>query len=135
MIGEPLVAKDVYVPPLVLVAVGVHGLAKQSLSALDVGWIAVTVLLGVAFGAIRAATAVLYPQHGVLWQRYTVKTLVVWVVTFAVSVGVGVLAVATGMHPEARSMPLSIGVGLLGEALVVLFRSRAAGVPLAPDKR
>ncbi|WP_164903849.1 hypothetical protein [Nonomuraea polychroma] len=44
-------------------------------------------------------------------------------------------AVATGMHPEATSMPLSIGVGLVGEALVVLLRSRAAGVPLASDKR
>jgi hypothetical protein len=83
----------VYVPPVVLVAVGVHSLAKQSLSAPDVGWLAVTVLLGVAFGAVRAATTVLYARNGVLWQRYTAKTL------------------------------------------VVLLRSRVAGVPLSTDKR
>ncbi|WP_327590182.1 hypothetical protein OHA25_26560 [Nonomuraea sp. NBC_00507] len=122
-------------PPVVLVAVGVHGLAKQGLSALDVGWLAVTVLLGVAFGAVRAATTVLYARNGVLWQRYTAKTLVVWVATFAAGVGVGALAITVGMHPEARSMPLSIGVGLLGEALVVLLRSRVAGVPLSTGKR
>ncbi len=32
-------------------------------------------------------------------------------------------------------MPPSIGVGLLGEALVMLVGARAAGVPFAPDKR
>lgn len=135
MMGEPLVARDVYVPPVVLVAIGGHGVLEQDLSALDAGWLAVTVLLGVAFGALRAATAVVYPKDGVLWQRYTWKTLVVWVITFAVSLGVGALAVMAGMHAETRSMPLSIGVGLLGEALVILIRARTAGVPFAPDKR
>ncbi|MGN9845544.1 hypothetical protein ACTMTI_46240 [Nonomuraea sp. H19] len=58
-----------------------------------------------------------------------------WVVTFVIGLGVGALAVAAGMHAEARSMPLSIGVGLLGEAAVLRVRSRTAGVPFAPDKR
>lgn len=135
MAGQPLVAKDVFVPPVVLVAVGVHGLTGVELSGLDAGWLAGTAVLGVAFGALRAATTVVYPRQGVLWQRYTWKTLVVWVVTFAISFGVGALAVATGMHAEARPMTLSIGVGLLGEALVILLRARTAGVPFAPGGR
>ncbi|MFC4112009.1 DUF1453 domain-containing protein [Nonomuraea zeae] len=133
--GQPLVAKDVYVPPVILAGIGVHGLAGIDLSALDAGWLAVTTVLGVGFGALRAGTTVVYRRDGVLWQRYTWKTLVVWVVTFVMSFGVGALAVATGMHAEARSVPLSIGVGLLGEALVILLRSRAAGVPFAPGRR
>ncbi|MFI7422886.1 hypothetical protein [Nonomuraea sp. NPDC049684] len=64
-----------------------------------------------------------------LWQRYTWRTLVVWAVTFAISFGVGALAAAAGMHEEVRSIPLSIGVGLLGEALVIAARARTAGVP------
>ncbi|GAA3584287.1 hypothetical protein GCM10022419_077660 [Nonomuraea rosea] len=133
--GQPLIAKDVYVPPLILAGIGIHDLAQIGLSALDLGWIVVTAVLGVVFGAVRAGTTVVYQRDGVLWQRYTWKTLVVWAVTFVISFGVGALAVATGMHAEARSMPLSIGVGLLGEALVIVLRSRAAGAPFAPGRR
>ncbi|MBB5084656.1 DUF1453 domain-containing protein [Nonomuraea endophytica] len=131
MRGRPLIAKDVYVPPVVMVAIGAHGLLQRHLSPADLGWLVVTIALGVLFGVIRAATTIVYAREGVLWHRYTWKTLVVWAVTLAISVGVGVLAVAAGMHAEARSMPLSIGAGLLGEALVILLRSRTAGVPYA----
>ncbi|NRQ33053.1 DUF1453 domain-containing protein [Nonomuraea sp. NN258] len=133
--GEPLAARDVYVAPIVLVALGVHGLTKVHLVPLDVVWLAVTLVVGVAFGALRAGTTVLFRKEGVLWQRYTWKTLVVWVVTAAISFGVGALAMAAGMQAEARSVSLSIGVGLAGEALVTLLRARASGVPFAPERR
>ncbi|YCK35747.1 hypothetical protein ACNF49_17195 [Actinomadura sp. ATCC 39365] len=129
MIGQPLVAKDVYAPPVILIGIGLHGLLDLRPTALDITWLAVTALIGVAFGALRAATTQVFPKDGVLWQRYTWRTLVVWAVTFAISFGVGALALATGMHEEVRSIPLSIGVGLLGEALVILARSRTAGAP------
>jgi hypothetical protein len=61
----------------VLVAIGGHSLLRQDLSAIDAMWLAVTVLVSVAFGALRAATTVVYPNDGVLWQRYTWKALVV----------------------------------------------------------
>ncbi|WP_433431516.1 hypothetical protein [Nonomuraea sp. CA-141351] len=134
MAGQPLVAKDVFVPPVILVAIGAHGLSQVELSGLDMAWLAVTAVLGLGFGVVRAATTVVFPRQGVLWQRYTWKTLVVWVVTFAISFGVGALAVAAGMHAEARSIALSIGVGLLGEALVILLRARTSGAPFAPDR-
>ncbi|NUT40373.1 MAG: DUF1453 domain-containing protein [Thermoactinospora sp.] len=130
LVGRPLVAKDVYVPPVVLVGIGLHGLLKLDLTALDLFWLTLTAVIGVVFGALRAATTRVFPKDGVLWQRYTWKTLVVWAVTFAISFGVGALAIAAGMHEEVRSIPLSIGVGLLGEALVILARSRAASTPL-----
>ena len=130
MAGQPLVAKDVYVAPVILVGIGLHGLLKLDLAALDLFWLVLTALIGVAFGAIRAATTRVFPKDGVLWQRYTWKTLVVWVATAAISFGVGALALATGMHEEVKSIPLSMGVGLLGEALVILARSRTAPVPL-----
>ncbi|NUO99819.1 MAG: DUF1453 domain-containing protein [Nonomuraea sp.] len=128
--GRPLIAKDVYVPPVVLIGIGLHGLLKLDLTALDLFWLTITAVIGVVFGALRAATTRVFPKDGVLWQRYTWKTLVVWAVTFAISFGVGALALAAGMREEVRSIPLSIGVGLLGEALVILARSRAAAAPL-----
>lgn len=131
MAGRPLIAKDVYVPPVALVGIGVHSLPALDLTALDLFWLAITAVIGVVFGALRAATTRIFPKDGVLWQRYTWKTLVVWAVTFAISFGVAALALASGMREEVRSIPLSIGVGLLGEALVILARSRRSGAPLA----
>ncbi|WP_410598052.1 hypothetical protein [Amycolatopsis sp. lyj-23] len=39
-----------------------------------------------------------------------------------------------GAPGEARPMTLSIGVSLLGEALVVARRAKATGLPYAPPK-
>ncbi|WP_188195801.1 hypothetical protein [Nonomuraea sp. SYSU D8015] len=100
-------AKDVYAPPVVLVAIGGHGLPQGE--PVDAG-------RGVAGRDGRA-------RRGLRRARV------------AVSLGAGAPAVMGGMHAEARSMPPSIGVGLLGEALVMLVGARAAGVPFAPDKR
>ncbi|TDC08942.1 DUF1453 domain-containing protein [Nonomuraea longispora] len=133
--GRPLVAKDVYVLPLIMVVIGIHGLRELDLSVADLLWLVVTGLCGVAFGALRAATTVVFQKGGVLWQRYTGRTLVVWALTLVAGFGVGALAVAAGMNPEARSMPISVGVGLLGEAVVILLKSARSGVPYAQSRR
>lgn len=135
MVGEPLNARDVYVPPLVLVGLGVHTLTELHLTSVDLLWLAVTCAVGVGFGALRASTTRLFARDGVLWQRYTWRTLVVWVVTAAAGFGLGALAIAAGMHEEARPMTLSIGIGLLGEAAVLWLRAQSLGVPYAPDRR
>lgn len=135
MLGEPLNARDVYVPPVVLIALGVHSLTKIQLAPVDVVWLLITCAVGVGFGALRAATTHVFSKEGVLWQRYTWRTLVVWVATAAIGFGLGALALSMGMHEEARPMQLSIGLGLAGEALVIALRSRRAGVPLAAGRR
>ncbi|MFI7422887.1 hypothetical protein [Nonomuraea sp. NPDC049684] len=62
MIGQPLVAKDVYAPPVILIGIGLHSLLDLRPTALDVTWLAVTALIGVAFGAPRAATTQVFPR-------------------------------------------------------------------------
>ncbi|TDE40578.1 DUF1453 domain-containing protein [Nonomuraea mesophila] len=121
--------------PLIMVGIGIHGLREIDLSVADLLWLAVTGLCGVAFGALRAATTVVFQKGGVLWQGCTGRTLVVWALTLVAGFGVGALAVAAGMIPEARSMPISIGVGLLGEAVVILLKSARSGVPYAQSRR
>ncbi|GAA0229018.1 hypothetical protein GCM10010492_29260 [Saccharothrix mutabilis subsp. mutabilis] len=44
--------------------------------------------------------------------------------------GVGLRA-ASGVHPDARPMALSIGVGLLGELVPVGVRALRSGTPIA----
>ncbi|WP_431902100.1 hypothetical protein [Nonomuraea sp. bgisy101] len=131
MIGEPLNARDVYVPPLVLIGLGIHVLSAVALTPVDVLWLVISGLVALGFGAMRASTTGLFEREGVLWQRYTWRTLVVWVVSAAASIGVGLLATRFGLHEQARPISLSIGVGLAGEALVTAVRARVIGVPYA----
>ncbi|GAA4531398.1 DUF1453 domain-containing protein [Amycolatopsis samaneae] len=132
--GEPLVAKEVFGTPFILIVIGGSSLLKQHLTVTDVLWLALASAVGIAFGAIRARTTKLFERDGVLWQRYTGWTFAVWAVSLAVNFGIGALAVANGMHEQARPMPLSIGLSLLGEALMIAWRAKETGVPYAQPK-
>ncbi|RKT56697.1 DUF1453 family protein [Saccharothrix australiensis] len=130
-LGEPLDARGLVVPPLVLIGIGVHGLTSVDLATADVLWLVAGSVVGVALGALRGTTIRLFTRDGVLWQRYTPWTLAVWVGSFAVNAGLGFAAAAGGMHAEARPMTLSIGVGLLGELVPIGLRALRSGVPFA----
>lgn len=133
--GEPLVAKDLVATPLIMIAIGAYGLTKVTgWTGLDVGWLVLGVVVGLVFGAIRGATSGLFVRDGVLHQRYTWKTLAVWVLGSAVSVALGLAGGQLGVHAETRSYPFSIGIGLLGEMLTCGLRALATGLPFAPER-
>ncbi|MDP9864533.1 MULTISPECIES: hypothetical protein [Streptosporangium] len=133
-IGEPLNARDLFLPPVVLIGIGVFGLARNvHPSGYDIVWIAAASLIGLLFGALRGLTPRLFTKHGHLWQRYTVWTLLVWAVSAAANMGVGLLAVAAGVPEQARPITLSIGVSLLGEAITLGLRALNTGTPFAPE--
>ncbi|WP_457032333.1 DUF1453 domain-containing protein [Kitasatospora sp. P5_F3] len=133
--GEPLNARDLLAPPVVLTALGVYALARaEGLTGADFAWLVPGALLGVALGAVRGSTVQVFARDGVLWQRYTGRTFLVLVVSFLITAGYGLLASRLGMHEQARPAQLGIGVGFLGEALVVGLRGLAVGVPFAPER-
>ncbi|MFI7678042.1 DUF1453 domain-containing protein [Actinophytocola sp. NPDC049390] len=135
-IGEPLNARDLFGTPVVLLAAGGYGLAKVPyVTGVDVVWLAGTSLAGLAFGVWRGATVRLMVRDGALWQRYPVRTYLVWTVSLVVNGGLGFLAARAGAHPDARPLALSIGVGLLGEAVAVGVRAMSTGVPFSPESR
>lgn len=134
-IGEPLNARDLFVPPLVLLGIGTYELTKAELTVVDVWWLVVGSVVGLALGVLRGTTIKVYERDDVLWQRYTPWTLAVWVGSFAANAGVGWLATTSGMHADARPMTLAIGVGLLGELVPVGSRAIRSGVPFAPERR
>ncbi|MFB7905902.1 DUF1453 domain-containing protein [Kitasatospora sp. NPDC056076] len=134
--GEPLNARDLFAPPVVLTALGLWALSQRhGLGAGDCGWIGAGAALGVALGALRGATIRVYERGGVLWQRYTGRTFLVAVVSLAAMAGFALLAERGGLAADARPVQLSIGVGFLGEALVVGYRGLAFGAPFAPERR
>ncbi|MFI6291239.1 hypothetical protein ACIBEJ_06600 [Nonomuraea sp. NPDC050790] len=133
--GEPLRARDLYAAPVILVAIGAHTLLKDVRpSGSDLAWVLAGAAAGLLLGALRGLTPRLFVRDGHLWQRYSVWTLVVWVVSAAVNIGLGAAATATGTPEQLRPMTLSIGVGLLGEALTLALRARRAGAAFAPEE-
>ena len=133
--GEPLVAKDLVATPLIMIAIGAYSLTKVvGWAGLDVGWLVLGVVVGLIFGAIRGAVSGLFVRDGVLHQRYTWKTLVVWALGTLVSFGLGMAGGHFGVHPETRSYPLSIGIGLLGEMITCGVRALATGESFAPER-
>lgn len=132
-IGEPLNARDLFLPPVVLVGIAVWGLVGDvHPNGRDVAWIVGAALAGLVFGALRGLTPRLFVKNGHLWQRYTVWTVVVWALSAAANAGIGFLAVAAGTPGEARPVTLAIGVSLLGEAITLGRRALATKVPFAP---
>lgn len=133
--GEPLNVRDLLAPPLVLIALGVFALVRaEDVTGVDFAWLVPGLLLGIALGALRGATVRVFARDGVLWQRYTGRTFLVLVVSFLLTAGYGLLASRLGMHEQARPAQLGVGVGFLGEALVVGLRGLATGVPFAPER-
>ncbi|MCM6775267.1 DUF1453 family protein [Nocardia sp. CDC159] len=132
--GEPLNAKDLLIPPIPLLVIGVQSLLKHHPTALDWAWTGVALCIGFALGVWRGTTTRLLTRDGVLWQRYTASTLGVWAVSLVVSVSVGLIGTELGAHTDARPIQLSIGVSLLGEALALGLRGLATGFPFAPER-
>lgn len=134
--GEPLNARDLFAAPLILTGLGAWTLWKaEGIGVADTVWVTAGALLGVSLGAVRGLTIQVFEREGVLWQRYTGRTFVVMAVSALISFGFGLLASRMGMHPQARPVQLSIGVGFLGEALAVGARGLMTGVPFAPESR
>lgn len=134
-IGEPLNARDLFVPPVVLFGIGVYSISKAgSIAAVDLTWIVITTAVGIAIGVARGSTIRVFTRDGVLWQRYTRWTLAVWVLAIGIKFGVTALATAMGMHAEMNPMTLSIGAGLVGEMLPVGLRALRTGAPFAPER-
>lgn len=134
--GEPLNARDLFAPPVVLTGLGLWALSQRhGLGVGDCVWVGAGAVLGAALGAVRGATIRIHEREGVLWQRYTGRTFLVAAVSLAVMAGFAVLAERNGLAADARPVQLSIGVGFLGEALVVGYRALSSGIPFAPERK
>ncbi|MCE6994025.1 DUF1453 domain-containing protein [Saccharothrix sp. S26] len=120
--GERVNARDLAGPPAVLVGLGVYGLVDVHLTAVDWAWLVAGSAVGLGLGVARGATVRVFTRDGVPWQRYTPWTLLVWAGSFAVSLALGLAASSAGTPADARPLTLSIGIGLLGEAIPIGVR-------------
>ncbi len=136
-VGEPLHARDLLVPPLVLGGLGVREVLRgDGLTSVQVLVVVVLGALAVALGGARAATVRLYLRDGTLWYRYRGLTYLTWLATALVGA-----AVRAGTHAavdlpgSARTLYLSMGLTLAGESLVLALRGARTGARFAPEGR
>ncbi|MFD8708729.1 DUF1453 domain-containing protein [Kitasatospora sp. NPDC059648] len=135
LIGEPINVRDLFGPAVVLTALGIWSVAEvKELNGSDIAWVIGGSVISLGFGLVRGSTVVVFEKNDILHQRYTPKTFLVIVVAFVASALYGLLAKKMGMHEDARPMNLSIGIGFLGEALVIGYRGLRSGGTFAPEK-
>ncbi len=133
--GEPMNARDTFGPPVILLAIGIYSVTKVAdLNGTDITWLIIGGGVGLAFGALRGTTIGIFTRDGHLWQRYTVRTVVVWAVSMVAGFAINALGTSMGTHHDARPTTLSIGIGMVGEMLTLGLRALSTGVPFAPDK-
>jgi hypothetical protein len=77
-----------------------------------------------------------YERAGHLWYKYSALTIVVWVLSIGVRLGVGALGHVLGATvPMTSASLVMLGVTLLGEAAIVGTRAMRSGVAFAPGRR
>lgn len=125
--GEPLDLKDAVTAPAIMLFLGVRAIAEVHPTSADLAWLVALSVVSVLFGAARSATTVIERRGDQLFQRYRWRTLGLMVGSLVASMALGLLAQRLGLHPEARPLTFSIGVGLAGESAVTLLRAARHG--------
>jgi hypothetical protein len=137
--GEPLRGKRAVLLPAILTVIGFMNLRSGGgahLTGTDIGCLIVgtagSAAIGLAFGAIMR----LESRGGHLWAQLPPRGLWLW--GALVAWRVVVMLLATGMHAHvaasSATLLLSLGVNRLAQALVIVPRAMAMGVPFAPER-
>lgn len=137
MAGEPLQPTRVFLLPPVFLAIGVYDFAKSAhggLRAADLTFLAVDVLVGLAFGVARGMSVGLFERDGHLWMRYRVRTILLWLLLVGVRLLLNLAGQAAGAHVAGANTTLVMmfGLTLAAESVVLAIRAHGSGVPYAP---
>lgn len=128
--------------PLILTVVGAfetvsltHGAHPVKFDGADVAYLVLAGAASIVLGLVRGATVHVQDRGGQLTQRYTALTVVLWLATIGVRLGIDVVARHSFDVPSAvtgTSILMMFGLSLLGESAVVALRSGGfAGTGLA----
>ncbi|MCQ4079284.1 hypothetical protein NGB36_01320 [Streptomyces sp. RB6PN25] len=126
VMGEPAQAKRILILPAVLSLIGLSDVSGQVKTPLSLLFLVATAAISVVLGALRGASVHISQREGLAFVRYTGVTVVLWVVNLAIKFGVNLaLGAIDSKDPGAvgNSLLLTLGLGILAEGLVVLYRA------------
>jgi hypothetical protein len=126
---RPLRTRSLVIPGVItvigLLAIA-HAAKKGHLTAPDMEWLGIDLGIGVVTGTARALTVRLYQSNGRVWRQGRPLTIVLWVVTVGVKIGLGALAGRSAAGTTVIDLLMTLGVTLAVQQTVLLLRARVA---------
>lgn len=136
--GAALRGKRTIVVPVVLTVIGIVELTGHGShpGATDIVLLSVSAAIAIAIGATMGAMMRLERRDGYLWAQLPIRGLWLWAGLIASRLVVSGVAHADGAHVAAGTSAILLALGLnrAAQALVVVPRAIAAGIPFAPEK-
>ena len=129
MIGRPVgPAKQQFILPVIIVVIGWGDAAKGLSKPVELTFTIVGCALSLVFGLLRGGADRLSARDGARWVQWTWLSLGLFAVNVGVKLGLDLGGVAAGETAQAagQSLILSLGLSLLGEAVVIWYRSGGA---------
>lgn len=126
VLGESAQAKRTLMLPAVLSLVGLSDVSGQAQTSLSLLFLVAAAAISVILGVLRGASVRISLCDGLAFVRYTAVTVALWVVNLAVKFGANLtLGVIDPKQAGALSngLLLTLGLGILAEGLVVLYRA------------
>jgi len=115
--------------PAVMIVAGVAsgGVLDTRHVTLSLALLAVEAVAAVAFGAVRAATVRIWQDaSGVVWSKATGWTLLAWLASIAMRVGLFAIGGALGLTLTPGGILPFLGLSLGAQAYLVARRARTA---------
>jgi len=138
LVGSALRGKRVVVLPAVLTVIGIVELSshKSHPDATDIVLLVVSATIAIATGAGLGAMTRLERRNGHLWAQLPKQGLWLWGGLIIGRLLVTGVAHAADAHVAAgtAAILLMLGLNRAAQALVVVPRAIAAGIPFAPEK-
>jgi hypothetical protein len=124
--------------PLILVVAGIANCASllPRASGGELGLLGVDLILLILLGSARATSTRLTERGGYAFQKGGVLTLILWLVTIAIRVGVAFAGARMGIAGPltSASILLSMGLTIGTQNAVIYFRIQRRGFRIAPDR-
>jgi hypothetical protein len=130
--GEAVPApKKLLLLPAIVSFIGIENLSHIKMNTIDVAVVVAGSVLSLALGVLRGRVDKLTIVNGSPYMSWGATSLIVFAVNIVAKVVLDLAGVAIGgtTHALTSSVLLSLGLTLLGEALVILMRSQS----LAPQ--
>jgi hypothetical protein len=137
VVGSSVSGKRLVVLPVVLTVIGILDVGgKSHPGAMDIVLLTVSAVIAIAIGVGLGAMTRLERRDGHLWAQLPTRGVWLWgglVISRLLITGIGD---ATHAHLAAgtTAILLMLGLNRAAQALVVVPRAIAAGIPFAPEK-
>jgi hypothetical protein len=136
--GEQLRGRRVILLPVILTVIGIVEVGNSSMRvhAADIACLLVGGLVVATIGVAQGSVLRLESRDGYLWGQLPPRALWLWLALIVSRLAM--TAVADGLDAKlaaaSSTILLMLGVNRLAQAVIVVPRAMAAGIPFAPEK-